>query len=394
MYEINKESFGSFVAALRKEKGLTQKELADQLYISNKAVSKWETGVTVPDIAMLVPLSEVLGVTVTELLKCQRLPREESRQAEDMVKTVITFSEEGQRKYLPNRWKLGVQLLLCALIGAVEVWLMLLYGYSWDEISLALSTMMLLMTVFGAYFCIFVKERLPDYYDKNRISTISDGFFRMNIPGTYFNNSNWPYIVRTVQLWAMIGLVAAPVFYFLCRQLFPGFVSTVWIFVVLLFSLGGLFLPIVVVARKYEFAPDVPRPASRGKREWIGLCCTTLLIWVLVLIPAFGGLTSSGSGTRIGWSESKTLESWNAGYSYFQGHRQRFINVQDEPATLNVESHTEKGSFTLVITDKDNTILYEETLPGATVLDIPIPGKVRAKVVGEGAKGWFYMEWQ
>lgn len=46
MYEINKEKLGVFIAQLRKEKGFTQKELADRLFLSNKAISKWETGVS------------------------------------------------------------------------------------------------------------------------------------------------------------------------------------------------------------------------------------------------------------------------------------------------------------------------------------------------------------
>lgn len=46
MYEIDREAFGAFLAGLRKEKGLTQKELARQLYVSDKAVSKWERGVS------------------------------------------------------------------------------------------------------------------------------------------------------------------------------------------------------------------------------------------------------------------------------------------------------------------------------------------------------------
>ena len=46
MYEIDKSKFGAFVAQLRKEKGYTQKELAEKLFISDKAVSKWETGVS------------------------------------------------------------------------------------------------------------------------------------------------------------------------------------------------------------------------------------------------------------------------------------------------------------------------------------------------------------
>ncbi len=46
MFVIDKEKFGAFVAQLRKEKGLTQKEVAERLYVSDKAVSKWETGVS------------------------------------------------------------------------------------------------------------------------------------------------------------------------------------------------------------------------------------------------------------------------------------------------------------------------------------------------------------
>ena len=49
MFNIDKKKFGAFVAALRKEKGITQKELSEQLCISDKAVSKWETGVSLPD---------------------------------------------------------------------------------------------------------------------------------------------------------------------------------------------------------------------------------------------------------------------------------------------------------------------------------------------------------
>ena len=46
MYQLDKEAFGAFLQALRKEKGLTQRQLADQLSISDKTISKWETGVS------------------------------------------------------------------------------------------------------------------------------------------------------------------------------------------------------------------------------------------------------------------------------------------------------------------------------------------------------------
>ncbi len=53
MFEIDKEKFGSFVAQLRREKGLTQKDLAEKLFLSDKAVSKWERGLSLPDIRLL-----------------------------------------------------------------------------------------------------------------------------------------------------------------------------------------------------------------------------------------------------------------------------------------------------------------------------------------------------
>lgn len=67
--------FGNFLYALRKERGMTQQELADMLGITNKAVSKWETGEAFPETAQLVPLATIFGVTVDELLRGERNER-------------------------------------------------------------------------------------------------------------------------------------------------------------------------------------------------------------------------------------------------------------------------------------------------------------------------------
>ena len=60
---------------------MTQKELAQRLFVSDKAVSKWERGLSMPDVALLAPLSELLGVTVTELLRGQRTQERETLEA-------------------------------------------------------------------------------------------------------------------------------------------------------------------------------------------------------------------------------------------------------------------------------------------------------------------------
>ena len=74
MHEIDKARFGAIIAAARKERGMTQKDLAQKLFISDKAVSKWETGVSLPDTSLLIPLSETLGIPVAELLTGQKDP--------------------------------------------------------------------------------------------------------------------------------------------------------------------------------------------------------------------------------------------------------------------------------------------------------------------------------
>jgi transcriptional regulator with XRE-family HTH domain len=68
----NFSKMGHLISELRKEKKLTQKELAEELGVTDKAVSKWERGLSYPDISLLSKLSHVLGVTTSELLNGQK----------------------------------------------------------------------------------------------------------------------------------------------------------------------------------------------------------------------------------------------------------------------------------------------------------------------------------
>ena len=116
MFEVNKESFGSFVAEQRKAKGYTQRELAERLFVSDKAVSKWERGLSMPDISLLIPLAEILEVSVTELLEGRRMvTMEELKQGEveRLVKKALLFSEETPEKRRERR-----KNMRCCLRGA------------------------------------------------------------------------------------------------------------------------------------------------------------------------------------------------------------------------------------------------------------------------------------
>ena len=70
--DMDQIKMGQFISELRKEKGLTQKDIGDKLNITDNSVSKWERGINAPDIYYLGPLSEILGVSVKELLNGER----------------------------------------------------------------------------------------------------------------------------------------------------------------------------------------------------------------------------------------------------------------------------------------------------------------------------------
>ena len=395
MFEIDKAKFGAFVAQLRKEKGLMQKELAEKLYVSDKAVSKWERGLSIPDVAILVPLAEILGVTVTELLECRRLPKDEpmdSRQTEEIVKKVIGLSEEEQRKYRPDRLKRGLQLFLCAAVGALEIWVLTMLGYSMDEIFASLGTMMILMAIFGLYFCVFTKEKLPRYYDENRISSFSDGFLRMNMPGVYFNNRNWPHIVRAGQLWAMIGLVASPAFFFVMTKFLPAVWDTAAVYIILILVLGGLFVPMITVARKYEYAPDNPRPAHVNRKDWIWICGCVIAVVIFVIILRFG-VAPTGSGLQMGWVESNTRDHWSATYAFHDGYQQRTINTDGEATVLEVEIISSSGEIGMTVLDEKGNLIYDQQGIETSSFEIEISGKVTVKITGEDHKGSFSLSW-
>ena len=60
---MEQEMIGKFISACRKEKGLTQMQLAEKLNITNRAVSKWETGKSMPDVSLMLDLCSILGIT-------------------------------------------------------------------------------------------------------------------------------------------------------------------------------------------------------------------------------------------------------------------------------------------------------------------------------------------
>lgn len=97
---MDKERTGQLITELRKEKGLTQKQLADALNVTDKAVSKWERGLSFPDISMLEPIAEVLDISIMEILAGEKKSEDETitrEEAQQMIKESVELSDEEIR---------------------------------------------------------------------------------------------------------------------------------------------------------------------------------------------------------------------------------------------------------------------------------------------------------
>ena len=114
---------GKFISEMRKEQNLTQLDLAEQLGISNKTISKWECGNGMPDYAVMENLCEILKINVNELLSGERLPSKDyNKKAEENIMNLIQESSENHKRERKELlfFALGMVALLC-VIGLIII---------------------------------------------------------------------------------------------------------------------------------------------------------------------------------------------------------------------------------------------------------------------------------
>lgn len=254
MQTISNEEFGQFLCKLRKEKGITQKQLAEQLYLSDKAVSKWERGLSFPDISLLIPLAKILEVTTTELLCGKRMDSSmpfTTQEVESLMERTINLSKEDREIIRHARKNRKNIFLSCISILCLEIIAFFLLGYTWEVLFNNIGIVTMLMLIFGTYFTFFAKETLPVYYDDNKISFYSDGIFKINVAGMRFNNSNWSHILKAVHLSISIVMVAFPLLYYSISYFHPILWEKGQL--VFIFCSGfSMFIPMYIVGKKYE----------------------------------------------------------------------------------------------------------------------------------------------
>lgn len=165
---------GRFIAEERKCKKYTQRQLADKLGISDKTISKWERGNGFPEVSLLLPLCDELGITVNELLSGKRLQETDyKKKAEENMVDLVKEAQESKKKIILSAMVAGLAIFaatpLFVLAGAIEIetWLRAtLIGIGSCVIALGIVIACILDRDAGAFECPVCQERfIPDMRD-------------------------------------------------------------------------------------------------------------------------------------------------------------------------------------------------------------------------------------
>ena len=111
---MNQLKIGRFISGCRKEKNLTQMQLAEKLCITDKAISKWERGIAMPDVSIMVELCDILGVGVNELLSGEKICMENNEQKNEQL--LLEMAKELEKKS-KTIWNAMWTIMTVSIIG-------------------------------------------------------------------------------------------------------------------------------------------------------------------------------------------------------------------------------------------------------------------------------------
>ena len=123
---MNQEKIGKFIANLRKEKNMTQQELAKKLGVTDRAISKWENGRGLPDYSLLQDLCDTLSISINELFSGEKISKEDYKtKAEENMSKLINDNYSEKKKI---NWIIAISIAVVYLSISIlfDIW-----AYSW-----------------------------------------------------------------------------------------------------------------------------------------------------------------------------------------------------------------------------------------------------------------------
>lgn len=174
---------GKFIAELRKSNNMTQSELAEKLGVSNKSVSRWETGKNMPDVSMFIPLCELLGISVNEFIIGERIEENDMKKKDEAL---IETIDKSNKKISKARIILFISAVLFECAG---LFLLPLTAQPGDEMGVVILSV--LLTILTAVFVSLLDISLSKKFIVIPVSLLifipaslifSDDFFDYTLP--------------------------------------------------------------------------------------------------------------------------------------------------------------------------------------------------------------------
>lgn len=123
---MNQQKTGGFLKELRKEKGLTQEQLAEHFYVSTRTVSRWETGSNMPDLSILIELADFYEVDIREIIDGERKSENMDSETKDTLKKVAEYTEQENKmhrmKMIDMMGGSAILILFCTVLMETNLW--------------------------------------------------------------------------------------------------------------------------------------------------------------------------------------------------------------------------------------------------------------------------------
>ena len=159
---MNQIKIGKFIVECRKRQGLTQMQLAEKLNITDKAVSKWERGMAMPDSSIMLELCDILDITVNELLSGEKIIMENSNKKNEQLLVDMSKELEQKNKIIWNSMWIIMGVSITALIAGIFLAAFLIPEGIWQLVAILGICVVFLIPCFyalklevsvGAYKC-------------------------------------------------------------------------------------------------------------------------------------------------------------------------------------------------------------------------------------------------
>ena len=153
---------GKFIAECRKQKNLTQVQLSEKLGITDKAISKWERGIAMPDTSIMLELCDILGISVNELLGGEKISMENNNQKNEQLLLSMAKEIERKNKIIWNAMWTIMTVNLIGLIGGIALVALFVPEGVWQLVAILALCVVFLIPCFyalkleisvGAYKC-------------------------------------------------------------------------------------------------------------------------------------------------------------------------------------------------------------------------------------------------